>query len=62
MALDCARGVSGWILEKFLLKKSGGALETTAQGDSGITISGHSQEKGRCGREGHDLVGMVIMS
>ena len=36
-------------------------LEQAAQEGDGITISGGVQEKGECGTEGHDLVGMVEM-
>ena len=39
MALSCARGGSGSILgKKFLLRRSGEALEQAAQGGGGVTV------------------------
>jgi len=51
MVLSCARGGSGWILEK--TSKSGEAVAQSAQGGSGFTVSGGAQETCRCGTEGH---------
>jgi len=52
-ALNCTRGDSAWILEKFIFWKCGETLAQAAQGGGGITISGSYQEMWRCGTEGH---------
>jgi len=49
------------IRKKFILKKSGEALEQVAQGGGGGTIPGGAQEMQRCGTERHGLVGMVVI-
>jgi len=36
-------------------------LEQAAHGGGGVTIPEGVQEKGRCGTEGHGLMGMVVM-
>lgn len=38
MASSCAKGVSDWILEKFLHRKGCQALEQAVQGNSGVTM------------------------
>ena len=43
MALSCIRGGSGWILRKFLLRKSGNTLEQAAQRGGGINVPGGSR-------------------
>ena len=45
MALSCTRGGSGWILGKFLPRKSGDALEQAAQVGGGTAIPGGGQEE-----------------
>ena len=45
--------------EEFLLRKSDEALEEAAQGSGGVTIPGGVHEKGRCGTEGHGVVGNI---
>jgi len=49
MASSCTGGGSGWILGKFLLRKSGEALEWAAQGGGGVTVPGGVQEACTCG-------------
>jgi len=46
-------------LEKQLLRKSGEALEQTAQG-CGTSIPGGAQQMCRCGTEARGLVGMDL--
>ena len=48
--------ISGWILEGFLLRKSGETLEQAAQGGGRAIIPGTAQETCRYGTEGHGLV------
>jgi len=55
MALSCARGGSGWVCGKFLLRKSANALAQAAQGGGGVTVPGGVQAKGRRVTEGHGL-------
>jgi len=45
----------GWEVQvgKFLLRKSGDALEQAAQGGGGVTVPGGVQEPCGCGSEGH---------
>ena len=38
MALSCSRGGSGWILRKFLLRKSGNTLEFSGHGGDQLTV------------------------
>ena len=45
--------------EKFLLQKSGQALERTALGGGGVTVPGGVQEMFKCCTEGHGLVGNI---
>ena len=52
MALSCSRGGSGWILGKFIFRKSDKALEQASQGSGGVTIPGGVQEVPRCATEG----------
>jgi len=52
IALICAGRSSGWILEKNILRKSGGALAGAARGGGGDTVPGGVQEPCRCGTEG----------
>jgi len=56
MVSSCARGVSGWVLGKFLLRRSANALEQAGQGGDGDIISGGFPELWRCGTEGHRLM------
>ena len=42
--------------EKFLLRKSGDALEQAAQVGGGVTVPGSAQEAWRCGAEGHEAI------
>ena len=46
---------------KFILQKSGNALEQASQGGDGVTIPGGVQEMCRCGTKGHGLVHRVGM-
>jgi len=62
MNLQHKASFSGYLMEKIILRKSQEALEQAAQGGGRVTIPGCVQEKGRCGREVHGLVGMVGMS
>ena len=48
MVSSCTRGVSGWMLVNFLLRKSGEALARAAQGGG--------QESCGCGTEGHSMI------
>ena len=63
MASSCARGqvVQFGRLEKFLLWKSGQALEWAAQGGGGVANPAGVQEKGRCCTERHGLVETLVM-
>ena len=54
MASSCARGDSGWMLEKFLLWKK--LLERAAQGGGGVTDPEGVQETFRYCTEGYGLV------
>ena len=47
--------------EKFLLRMSGQVLEHAAQGSGEVTVPDGVHEKGRCGTEGHGVVGMEVM-
>lgn len=53
MALICYRGGSGWILRKFIFRKSDKALEQASQGSGEVTVPGSVQETCRCGTEGY---------
>ena len=50
------------IRKKFILRKSGDALEQAAQGGVGVTVPGGVQGMQGCSTEGRDLVGMVGMA
>ena len=52
MALNCARGSSGWRLGNISTPKEQCCSGTAAQGGGGVTISGGVQGTWGCGTEG----------
>jgi len=61
VALSCTTGGSGWILEKFLPRKSNEALAKAAQRGGRVTVSRGIQETCRSGIWGLGLVGILWM-
>jgi len=49
------------IRKKIPLQKGTEVLDQAAQGGGRVTVPGSVQKKGRCGTEGQDLVGLLVM-